>query len=221
LLTVARLYSERTMTHPVLFRDVARGVARLYELPDQSPTQMIDEKLAEEIGVDKTITFNKTITFEDVVKDSTLWLRNHGLAEVRNDVVRLTEAGSDKAKNIVQQQWIVDLGITDRIARDPQKASKYHPRLFRPRDENSPTDLRSSGPEGGASPPSAKPAAPPSATSKYHPRLFRPRDENSPTDLRSSGREGGVSPPSAASRSPAPDRGPSSPRGPSVGGPRF
>jgi|HubBroStandDraft_2_1064218.scaffolds.fasta_scaffold91997_2 hypothetical protein len=71
LLTVACLYSERTMTHPVLFRDVARGVARLYELPDQSPTQMIDEKLAEEIGVDKTITFNKTITFEDVVKDRT------------------------------------------------------------------------------------------------------------------------------------------------------
>lgn len=156
LLTVACLYGERTMTHPMLFRDVARGVARLYELPDQSPTQKIDEKLAEEIGVDKTITFNKTITFEDVVKDSTLWLRNHGLAEVRNDVVRLTEAGSDKAKNIVQQQRIVDLGITDRIARDPQKASKYHPRLFRPRlGMRIPRRTR-----GQASPPSAASRSP-------------------------------------------------------------
>jgi hypothetical protein len=50
--------------------------ARLYELPDQSPTQKIDEKLAEKIGIDKTITFNKTITFEDVVKDSLLWLNS-------------------------------------------------------------------------------------------------------------------------------------------------
>jgi hypothetical protein len=207
LLTVACLYSERTMTHPVLFRDVARGVARLYELPDQSPTQKIDEKLAEKIGVDKTITFDKTITLEDVVKDSVLWLRNHGYAEVRNDVVQLKEAGSDKAKNIAQQQWIVDLGITDRIARDPQKASKDHPRL-------DPAELFS----GKSYAPST---ASESDRSKDHPPLFRPRNENSPTDLRSSGPEGGAGPPSAAPRAPEPDRGPSSPRGPSVGGPSF
>ena len=92
LLVVDRLYVEKF--HPALLIDVVRGVARVYRLPDESHTQMINEtrlqegKLARPDGQElKFVSSDERMSLRDAVRSKTIWLGNHGYVEIQNEVV--------------------------------------------------------------------------------------------------------------------------------------
>jgi hypothetical protein len=120
LISVRYLYGGEPSTLPTaLLTDVTRAVARVYNLRDQSPTQEIGEKLAEQIGVDKFVKL------EDAVysKARSLWSR--GFAKLQNKAIQLTAKGVEEAESKAQQRWLVDSGIYQRIEQDPYKAPKH------------------------------------------------------------------------------------------------
>jgi hypothetical protein len=175
LLAADCLYVEKSWEQPVLLSDVTRAVARIYGLPTQEPTQVVEvsrlqeSKMLRPDGRDlDLVESDEKISLEEAVKNGALWLRNHGYAEtyVRvNPVMRLTEAGSIEAKTIMQAQLLVDAGIKGRIQEyDPLNAPKHDPRLrpqaaWRP-ETPSPFDRSPEPPSRPPEPPSSGPEPP-------------------------------------------------------------
>jgi hypothetical protein len=175
LLAADCLYVEKCWEQPVLLSDVTRAVARIYGLPTQEPTQVVEvsrlqeSKMLRPDGRDlDLVESDEKISLEEAVKNGALWLRNHGYAEtyVRvNPVMRLTEAGSIKAKSIMQAQLLVDAGVKGRIQEyDPLNAPKDDPRLrpqaaWRP-ETPSPFDRSPEPPSRPPEPPSSGPKPP-------------------------------------------------------------